>query len=291
LSILKQACYKPVMFRFLFYLSLLAGCGGGGWYLWERFPFLREVAEERIRAREFHTLEIRHSADEIMNKHRRELIKGSDYAFLEPQLIFYPYLMMHTKFTTQNSATQEGVVLWGLTDGEMVLDTTTWSRTHGFEDCLIAKANEYDFKVLKAIMEAGGAVDRERLYQKFKADNELVDHWINQCRDKKLIVNVGSRVRLHMQNPKMDNLPLTLLGENLVAKPTRACQKSNKHYSVQQICRLAEMAFGPDFAIRKTEQIYLPVYSIGVQNPDGSVLTTYWNALNGKRFDTTGALP
>jgi len=41
---------------------------------------------------------------------------------------------------------------------------------------------------------------------------------------------------------------------------------------------------GKDFAIRKTTEIFLPVYSIVVQNPDGSQMTTYWNALNGKRL-------
>ncbi|MBS0624125.1 MAG: hypothetical protein JSS62_05830 [Verrucomicrobia bacterium] len=279
------------MLRFVFYLFLIAGCVGGGWYVWDRFPFLHQLVEEKIHARECRTLEIRYSADDIMNRHRRELIKGSDYTFLEPRLLFYPYIMMHTKFTTNNSSTQEGIVLWGLTDGEMVLDTATWERTHGFEDCLISKANESDFKILKAVMEAGGALDRDRLYQKFKEDGQVVDHWINQCRDKKLIVSTGNRVRLHLQNPKMDNLPLTLIHDPLVAKPTKECYRSNKHYSEQQICKLAEMAFGTDFAIRRVEQIYLPVYSVGVQNPDGSILTTYWNALNGKRFDVMGAAP
>jgi len=49
--------------------------------------------------------------------------------------------------------------------------------------------------------------------------------------------------------------------------------------------KTAKAAFGDDFAIRKTTEIFLPVYSIVVQNPDGSHMTTYWNALNGKNID------
>jgi hypothetical protein len=264
---------------------LLVLCVAGGWYTWDRYPVIREFVDERVGSGEFRTLEIRYSAEEIMDRHHRELIKGTGYVYLEPRLLFYPYVLMNTKFTTHNSSTQEGVLLWGLTDGEMVIDTETWERTHGYEDCLLARATYTDFKIIKEIMDAGGAVERDRLYQRFKADGEVIDSWVGQCRDKKLIVSTGNKIRLHLQNPKLENLPVTLLHEPLVAKPTRLCSKSKKHYSLQQICKLAQMAFGSDFVIRRTEQVYLPVYSISVQNPDGSVLTTYWNALNGKRFN------
>jgi len=43
--------------------------------------------------------------------------------------------------------------------------------------------------------------------------------------------------------------------------------------------------FGEDFAIRRTREVYLPVYEIGVQHTDGSILTTYWNGLTGKQID------
>ena len=44
--------------------------------------------------------------------------------------------------------------------------------------------------------------------------------------------------------------------------------------------------FGEDFVIRKTQEVYLPIYNIAVQNPDGSILTTYWNGVNGQQVDT-----
>ena len=48
---------------------------------------------------------------------------------------------------------------------------------------------------------------------------------------------------------------------------------------------MTEAVFGDDFAIRQTHEIYLPVYSLAIQNTDGSYQTTYWNALNGLRLD------
>ncbi|MCH9608686.1 MAG: hypothetical protein S4CHLAM45_12670 [Chlamydiales bacterium] len=257
----------------------------GGWFVWDSFPALREFAEEKIHSRDFSTLEIRFSPEEIMEKYRKELLKGAGYSYLEPQLIFYPYVKMDTKFSTDNSSTQEGILLWGLTDGEMVINSTTWERTHGYEDCLIAKASKDDFKILRAVLESGGAIDRERLYQKFKSEGDMVDKWIRRCRSKNLIISSGSRFRLHLQNPRMENVPITMMKEPLVAQPTKHSIKSKKRYSIHQIQKLTQIAFGPSFAIRKTEQVFLPVYSIGVQNPDGSILVTYWNALNGRPFE------
>ena len=275
---------KKIMVRLFFSICLLAGFTIGGWLLWDSSPRLQEFAKDKLQTSELRTLEIRYTAEQVMERHKKDLIKGAGYSFLEPRLLFYPYLMMNTKFTTDQAHTREGTLLWGMTDGEMVLDTAHWKKTHGFEDCLLSKAGKNDFKILRAIVEAGGSIDRERLYQKFKTDGEMIDKWINHCRAKNLIVSSGAHYRLHLQNPSLENIPITLMHEPLVAHPTRYAVKSKKRYSVSQISKLAHIAFGPDFSIRHMEQIFLPVYSIGVQNPDGSVFVTYWNALNGTRF-------
>ncbi len=276
--------YVGTMLRILGYLLFFGLLAGGGWYVWDRYPVLQEFIDEQVAVSELRTLEARFTAEELMDKHQKELLKGTGYNFLEPKLIFYPYLLMTTKFSTPNSATQEGVLLWSLMDGEMVLDTETWESTHGYEDCLLANATETDFRIIKMLMEAGGSLERDRLYQRLKADSLVVDEWLQVCKDKKLVVHAGSRIRLHLQKPHLETLPMTLVHGPLVAKVSKHSLKSKKKYSAQQICKLAQRAFGPEFVIRKTEQAYLPVYCIGVQNPDGTTLMTYWNALNGKRF-------
>ena len=161
----------------------------------------------------------------------------------------------------------------------------TWEKTHGFEDCLIAKANKNDFKILLALVEGGGAVDREQIYRRFKVDSDILDDWIESCRKKKLVAVSGNQFRLHFQNPRLETQPKTHLSDSLVTQPGKHSLKTNKRYSPSQIKSLVTMAFGRDFAIRKTQEVFLPVYSIAIQNPDSSIRTTYWNALNGKRLD------
>ncbi|MFN0065642.1 MAG: hypothetical protein ACKVOH_05330, partial [Chlamydiales bacterium] len=189
------------MLKFLFSLLLLAGLTVGGWYIWERFPILQDFVDKKVHHRQFRTLEIRFSADDIMTHHKHELLKGRGYSFLEPKLAFYPYLLLDMKFSRDQVFTEEGVLLWGLNDGEMVINTANWERSHGFEDCLLAHAGKNDFKILQAILEMGSSIDREQLYRKFKVEPDVVDTWIASCRDKKLIVASGNKFRLHLQNP------------------------------------------------------------------------------------------
>lgn len=254
----------------------------GGWYTWDKVDFVRNIIETKVLVGEFRTLEVRYSAEQIIQNHREELLKDDKYSLLEPQLLFYPYLLMDVKYSKPNDLTGEGILLWGLTDGEMVLDSQTWEKTHGFEDCLLAKANKNDFKIITTLINAGGILDRERLYQKFKIDSDILDDWVESCRKKKLIAISGSKVRLHFQAPKLEMKPVTRLGQAIVEQPAKAAHKMSANYSEGQIKKLTEVVFGKDFGIRKSQEVYLPVYSIVVQNPDGSTLTTYWNALNGQ---------
>ena len=85
----------------------------------------------------------------------------------------------------------------------------------------------------------------------------------------------------------MQVVPETKLDQWLVTKQSRNTSRIPRRFHPSQIESIARAAFGNDFAIRKTTEIYLPVYSIIVQNPDGSQMSTYWNALNGKRFSQT----
>jgi hypothetical protein len=273
------------MIRLFSYLVFFSAVAGGAWYLWDNFPVIQEFVEEKVHSSQFRTLEARYTAQDIMQRHSSSLLRGSDYTFLEPKLIYYPYLMMHTKYTRDRVLTEEGVLLWGLNDGEMVLNTSTWERSHGFEDCLISRANRKDFNVLKAILSEGGiAIDRELIYKKFKVDSEAVDSWINSAKDKKLILISGNKLRIHLQHPRLESVPRTKLDEPLVTQPTHSFTKMKKRYSPNQIQKLAEMAFGNNFAVRHVQQVFLPVHCISVQNPDGSIRTTYWNALNGHPF-------
>lgn len=273
--------------RLIFTLLTLAVLGFGGWYAWQRKEMFQELLDERLPISEFHTLEIRFPAEELMKTQKGALLKNSGYSYLEPKLFYYPYLLMDIKYSKGKTETCEGILLWGLNDGEMVINTGTWEKTHGYEDCLVVKADKNDFKILEALLASGGSIEREKLYQKFTVDEDAVDSWVDRCREKKLIIVNGNQVRLHFQCPLLKTEPITILEQPLVTQPAKNAQKVKGQYTSTQIGHLAQTAFGNDFAIRKTQEVYLPVFALSVQNPDGSILTTYWNALNGKKFEAS----
>jgi len=256
----------------------------GGFWSWNAFPKIRIKIEDFVSSGTFQTLEVRYSAEAIMDAHRKELLKDGDHVFLEPTLKFIPYLLMDVKYNRSQDKTAEGVILWGLVDGEMVINTGTWEKTHGFTDCIATNATRQEFKIINALASRGGAWDREGLSKFLNIENNILDNWVDTCRKKSLIVQSGNTYRLHMQNPKLQVIPETKLQQWLVTKPTKRALRVPNRYSPSQIENIARAAFGNDFAIRKTTKIFLPVYSIVVQNPDGSQMTTYWNALNGKRL-------
>ncbi|MDE3055586.1 MAG: hypothetical protein KGI80_02675 [Verrucomicrobiota bacterium] len=267
--------FLPLLFLFLV-LCLFS--------VWHYVPGVRNRVEDWSGGGSFQTLEVRYSAESIMELHRQELLSDETHVFLQPSLKFVPYLLMDVKYARTHDRTGEGVILWGLVDGEMVLNTSTWEKTHGFTDCIASNASRQEFKVINALALRGGALDREGLSKHLNVENSILDALVESCRKKSLIVQTGNTYRLHLQNPKLSVLPETKLEHWLVTKPTRKAVRMKKRYRPVQIENVAQAAFGNEFAIRKTTEIFLPIYSIVVQNPDGTQMTSYWNALNGKRL-------
>ncbi len=272
--------------RFLFSLFTLAAACYGLWYLTDTKPQLKNKVEELLNTGSFNTLEMRYSANQIMDANRKQLLKDNRHRYLEPSMKFYPYLLLEVKYAISEKKTREGVILWDLIDGEMVIDTKQWEKTHGFGDCINANTDLHEFRIINTLAYKGGTADREALSKTLHVDNEVLDSWIESCRRKKLIVQTGNRYRLHLENPKLKITPATKLDERLVTKPQRKSEKISSRYSLSQIEKITRAAFGNEFAIRKTTDIYLPVHCIVVQNPDGSIHTSHWNALNGKRLQS-----
>ncbi len=273
--------------RILSAIFLIISLGCGFYWVSTNRPELKMRVEEFIDGGQLHTLEIKYSAKQIMETHRKELLKDNRHTYLEPTLKFYPYLLLEVKYNLSDDKTREGIILWDMLDGEMVIDTKNWEKTHGFGDCINANTQKHEFKIINILAKKGGSIDREGLTKALNVENEVLDSWIDTCRKKKLIVQNGNRYRLHLQNPKLRTVPETRISEWLVTKPYKNAIRLPKRYSLGQIERISKAAFGHDFAIRQTTDIYLPIHSIIVQNPDGSIQTTHWNAVNGKKL--TGA--
>ena len=266
------------------FISTLFFCTAGAYLSWNKFPQVREKAEQILNTSTFQTLEARYNAESIMEMHKKELLKGPNYTYLEPTMMFVPYLFMDVKYSKSQHKTGEGVILWGLLDGEMVINTSTWERTHGFTDCIASNATKHEFRIINALASKGGSWDREGLSKFLNLENSSLDIWLDSCQKKNLIVQTGNFYRLHLENPRIQVTPETKLQHFLVTKPTKHAQRVNRRYRPAQVELIAKAAFGKDFAVRKTLEIFLPVYSIVVQNPDGSQMISYWNALNGKQF-------
>lgn len=273
--------------RYFVYLIVLVLALGGGWWLWNSQPAFRDTIDQYIGNGELQTFKARHTAEQLMEKHRQELLPDAQHAFREPQVKYYPYLLIETKYSYPDKKTREGVVLWGLVDGEIVLDTETWEQTHGFEDAITVDATSNDFKVMKALAKHQGTLSREQLQNELHIDAELLNPWISSARQKQLIVQNGEELQLHLQDPKILVYPQTKMKESFVAKPYQYSQCVSRKYSRAQIEKMAEAAFGSALTLRHVSEVYLPVHCVEVLNPDGSVLTSYWNALTGQRILTS----
>lgn len=259
---------------------LVAGC----FWSWLNFPQVRNKTLDVLRTNHYKTLEVRYSAESIMEAHKKELLKDSEHVFLAPSLKFHPYLLMEVKYSNPQDKTGEGMMLWSLVDGEMVINTSLWEKTHGFADCITAGADREDYKLITTLATNHNNMDRETLIKELNIGEEKLNYLLDACKKKNLIVQSGNNYRLHFQNPKLQVTPETKIDQWLVTKKFKSQSRIPQKYRVGQIEYTAKAAFGNDFAIRKTAEIFLPVYSIVVQNPDGSQMTTYWNALNGKRL-------
>lgn len=266
------------------FLIVLVGLALGGFWLWHNNDSFRNFVADYIDNGEFLTLEARYTPEQIMETHKSELLVDNQHTFDTPSLKFHPYLLLEVKYSTPDRKSREGVILWSLVDGEMVLNSETWEKTHGFEDAIRANANRNDFKIINILAKNNGVASKEIVQKELHLEPEVFEPWIESARQKHLIIQKGSILQLHFQNPKILVAPQTKINQWLVTKPYNHAQRVTTKYSQGQIEKIALAAFGADFTIRNTNTVFLPVYGIDILNPDGSILSTFWNALNGKRI-------
>ncbi|MGM0440289.1 MAG: hypothetical protein ACQEP8_04145 [Chlamydiota bacterium] len=281
------------MFRLLYTLIIAGSAVFGTYWLVNTTPQVQEWSQHAkdllksyLDSGEFLTLEERFKPDDIMASNKPDLLKSKDHQFIDATQMFFPYLLLEVKYTSQRK-TEEGVIIWGLEDGEMVLDTDNWEKTRGFQDAINADVNRQEFKVLNALASNGGILDRERLQRTLQIDNDLIDTWIDSLRRKQLVIQNGNEYRLHLYRPKLSVKPATRIEESLVTKQYKGSKRISSRYSKSQIEKIAKAAFGSNFAIRKVTEVFLPVYAIRIKNPDGSIMTSYWNALNEAMIEDT----
>ena len=277
------------MRRLLMVTLCLSAVTFAGYWSWNHRERIFDVMNHYIDNGDFLTLEARYSAEQIMKAHSQELLVDESHQFQKPSLKFYPYLLIEAKYSGDDRKTHEGVILWSMVDGEMILNTHTWECTHGFQDAMLVGATREEFRIMNALAAYGGSLTRDQLQKELRLEFETFEPWIDSARDKRLIIQQCNELKLHVEKPKIRVTPQTRINQWLVTKPYRHVQRIAKRFSRKQIENTAQAAFGSDFTIRSVKEVALPIYSIGVLNPDGSVRTTFWNALNGQKIQP-GAL-
>lgn len=265
-----------------FVIAMLCGGIGFGIYsLWEANPNMQAAIGQYVDNGEIKTLEVRYTPEKIMELYRKELLSDNERTFQKADLQFHPHVLFNVKYITTDKKTREGILLWSLVNGEMVIDCQNWETTHGFEDAINAQANRNDFRILNALEKAKGKLTLEQLQKELQLEENLLVSWLENAKDKHLIVQKGNEIQLHFQNPRLLVSPQTKISQCVVSKPYSHSQKISRRYSPGQIERITQAAFGQDFTIRSQEAIFLPIYSLEILNQDGSVRTVDFNAVTG----------
>ncbi len=272
--------------RILSTLFSFAILGGGLWWVDGHYPALKHIALEKLNSGKVASFEVKYTAKQIIDKNKSDLVKTSKHKCQSQELKFAPYLLMEVKYSKNATQTGEGVILWDLTDGEMILSAKTWEKTHGYGDCITAHASPFDFSILNGLAKKGGTSDESSLLKSTQLDQDLLGNALEACKRKKLIVQAGSRIRLHMENAKLATEPETDISLALVTTSNAGGERLSKRFSAAQIKKNATNAFGSDFAIKNATEIFLPFYAITIENPDGTLQTTFWNAVTGNPLAT-----
>ncbi len=269
------------MFKIVVALFCLAIVAGAGFLYWSDTGDFKNIVSRYVENGESQTLESRFLPQQIMDTHSKELLGDDTYHYLEPTYKLHPYVLMEVKFSSDKK-TREAVILWSLIDGEMVLNTENWELTHGFEDAINAQATQDEFKIINVLAKNQGVRSKNDLLNDLQMDADVVNPWISSAIEKHLITRKDNLLQLHFENPKILVTPQTKFNRMLVSKPYNHAQRVSEKYSPYQIEKVAKAAFGHDFNIRRITEVYLPVYGINVENPDGSITTTHWNAVTGQ---------
>ena len=137
--------------KYLIRLIMLLCLGAGAWWVDFTHPEYRTYVTDLLSPTNFNSLEVKFTAEQIMDTHARSLLKSDEHHFLAPEIKYYPYLLMEVKYALDDRHTSEGVILWDMIDGEMVVSEKQWEKTHGFGDCIKASVDKSEFNIINLL--------------------------------------------------------------------------------------------------------------------------------------------
>lgn len=273
------------LFKKTFFLAGVALLGFGSYLAWQHRDELPHSFDFSLSENEpTYTFEIVYTPEQIMQKNQKELLRTGEHTFSKAYVKFVPMVLMHVKYAQDYKRTEEAECLWDLQSGEMVVDTSSFETTHGFEDCITSRATLDDFRIIHAILRHANSISKDQLAQELGLEQDILTERLDTMRKKHLIIQKLDTITLHFQNPFIKVSPKTKISQSLVQKVISKENQVMARFSKDDVRKVAYAAFGQDFAIRSVQEVYLPVVFLEVQNPDGSTLKVSYNAITGKKL-------
>lgn len=218
------------------------------------------------------------------------MFPGEDDVTLE--LMFVPHTLMQVRYpgdeTTKKGTTpvsQEGAILWNLVEGEIVLNTSSWTCSKGLRECLLLKAKTQDIRVMQTLAALGGSASKETLSHALSLKNIPADKVIKECFKKKLIFLKDNHVTSHLpQSHLIRGCTTVLQAQPVWLQRPKGSSICTPHYSSEEVQKLTKRMFGSNFIILESSSVYMPVYKVAMKASDSSVRLEYVNAVTGKKL-------
>lgn len=204
------------------------------------------------------------------------------------ELIFIPHVLMQVRFSQEDIAkktvaSQEGEILWNLSNGEVVLSTATWSYSKGFRECLLLKADKQDVYVIQALANLGGVASQEALAQALSTKNVRADKVIKSCHKKKLIFTSKNKIGSHFQQLQLvKGCTTNIQSAPVWLRKPKGSKILTPCFTEDCVCKLAGMVFGDNFLILNKITVFVPIYKVSIETSDGSTRVEYIHAVTGK---------
>lgn len=264
----------------------------GSVWLWEHNPSVRVWVDNHF----FSYIDVKfdHSDDHVIaNRFTVEHITnngpGPGTKLHTCKVLYLPLLKMDVKYRGA-IGTEEGIIVWDLVSGEMLMDLESWTYSHGLEDCLISDISHDAFLVLSSLSKKGKrreCTDVMGISKDTGLNYEFLDALLRDCTNLGLVVSKNNGYALHIQNPRLPDSPLSSSYQNLPSSWTTTQSRITRDtkikstYTVEMVQQFAMKIFGPNFIIKRSSIVYLPLFLIQYNAPDGSLHTTYYNAFSG----------
>ena len=233
------------------------------------WDFLKGYVENQ----EITSFELQHTLDEIALQQE------------EPQgtisLKYFPCLLLDVKYS-YNGSTLEDKILWSLTHGEMVLNTQTWTLTHGFGELIQLGVNSEEVAALKHLAES---------HSPLPAEQSPYPYALAALKKKHLVIESDGYYTIHMKDPFLSIPPRTRMVTPLVLRDYQQKKLFPKKFTTKQVKQIVKDYFKPlQLVVKKSHVIYLPVAELKRKNSDNSFTVHYLNCLTGNPVDFAPAL-